>query len=940
MSTFTYRLRLLAAATVAFAGLFALWLTLRPLGDFGNVAMSDLGMPAAAATAAGLAFLAGARSSGRARTAWFLVGGGLALWSIAEMTWSTYELFLDQESPFPSMADVGYLGAIPLVCAGIVLLASPDRSLARARTALDGLAIVFAATVVVWHAILLPTYSDSEATILEKVIGGAYPLGDLVLFFGLVVLLSRNRRGRAGAVVTAFAAGLGLFTLADLAYAYLELTEGYSAGSLVDLGWTFGYLLMGYAAAVHAEWRPDYAVELDEQRPVPVWRQAMPLGLVAAMFGFLIAVGSSTPLFDDVPSLIMAGVVLAAVVARQIVVLYDNVALQGALASAGEVLEAKVEERTAALSGANKRLRSEIARRGRAEQTLRESEEKYRDLVENISEVIYSLDENGQVTYVSPVVKDIGGYEPSEVIGRSFTEFIHPDDLPSLIESYKKAVSGHPEPAEYRVPTKSGEVRWVRTSSRPVLRGDRVVGLHAVMVDITERRLAQNQIEYLAYHDGLTGLPNRTLLTDRLTMALAQRRRDGQPLAVMFLDLDRFKLINDTVGHVVGDQLLQGVAERLANIVREGDTVARLGGDEFTVLLPAVSGIDEACEVGRRILERLRQPWILARREFHISASVGIAMYPEDGQDAETLLRSADTAMYRAKDQGQDTLAVFTAAMNAHVQERVRLENDLRQALQRGEFVVHYQPQVRTDTGEIVGMEALLRWRHPKRGLVYPDEFIPVAEETGLIFPLGEWVLRTACAQTKAFQEAGLPPVRIAVNLSGRQFQNAGLVSLVAKVLKETGLRPQQLELEITEGTAMRDVEFTVKVLNELRGMGVCVSVDDFGTGYSSLAYMKHLPIDCVKIDRSFVRDVSVNPNDAAIVASILALARTLGLRVIAEGVETSEQLALLKEHQCGEAQGFLFGKALPANLIEAMLAKGQPRGVTPKGRARPRKAA
>lgn len=607
---------------------------------------------------------------------------------------------------------------------------------------------------------------------------------------------------------------------------------------------------------------------------------------------------------------------------------------------AHDQLEVRVQERTADLARANERLGQEITERKRVEETLRESEERYRDLVENISEVIYALDEKGCVTYVSPVVEQIGGFSPSEVIGRSFTEFIHPDDLPSLIESYKRTVSGHLEPSEYRVFTKSGEVRWVRTSSRPVFEGDRIVGLRAVLMDITDRRLAQNQIEYLAFHDGLTGLPNRALLTDRLTMALAERRRDGQALAVMFLDLDRFKLVNDTVGHAAGDQVLQGVAERLTGTVREGDTVARLGGDEFTVLLPAVSRMEEACEAAKRILQRLRWPWVLAGHEFHITASLGIAIYPQDGEDAETILRNADTAMYRAKDQGRDNFQIFTTAMNAHVQERVQLESELRQALKRGEFEVYYQPEVNTETGQIVAMEALVRWHHPERGLLLPEEFIPLAEETGLILALGEWVLRTACAQNRAFQEASLPHVRVAVNLSSRQFQDAGLVSMVARLLKETGLDPHYLELEITEGTAMRDVEFTIKMLSDLRGMGVHVSIDDFGTGYSSLAYMKRLPVDSVKIDGSFVSDAPKDPDDAAIVAAIVALARTLNLRAVAEGVETYEQLAVLREQRCHEAQGYLFSKPVPAQAIERILSMRRPLRVTPKSRPGSRKAA
>jgi diguanylate cyclase (GGDEF)-like protein/PAS domain S-box-containing protein len=555
--------------------------------------------------------------------------------------------------------------------------------------------------------------------------------------------------------------------------------------------------------------------------------------------------------------------------------LLRNLALQAAVVVKGVQLwrelqrsQKNTERYAAKLQSRNQELLNEISERQRVEEALRRSEEGFRDLVENISEVIFTIDQYGRVTYVSPVVEQIVGYSPEEVVGRSIASFIHPDDMPP-IERFQALLSGTLQPSEFRIFAKSGETRWVRTSSRPILDGDSVVGLRAVLVDITDRKQAENQVKYVAYHDALTGLPNRRLLADCLTKALAQRRRDHRPLAIMFLDLDHFKLVNDTVGHAMGDQMLQRVAERLTSIVREGDTVARLGGDEFTVLLPQVAGVKGACELARRILERSRKPLVLAGQEFHATTSIGIAMYPQDGEDADTLLRNADTAMYRAKDRGRDNFQLFVSAMNVDVRQRVTLESDLRCALRHGELAVFYQPQVNTDSHQIVGMEALARWQHPERGLLYPAEFIPLAEETGLIVPLGEWVLRTACAQNKAFQEAGLPPLRVAVNLSSRQFQDPRLVDMIAQVLKETGLEAQYLDLEITEGTAMRDIEFTIRMLTELRGMGAHVSIDDFGTGYSSLAYMRILPVDSVKIDRSFVSDAPANPHDAAILAAI-----------------------------------------------------------------------
>jgi len=449
-----------------------------------------------------------------------------------------------------------------------------------------------------------------------------------------------------------------------------------------------------------------------------------------------------------------------------------------------------------------------------------------------------------------------------------------------------------------------------------------------------ERTRAEEQIKYVAYHDPLTGLPNRMLLKDRLTVALAQARRKNGKLAVMFVDLDRFKLVNDTVGHAMGDRLLQRFAERLTRVVREGDSLARVGGDEFTVLLPEVSIPDDAELVAQRILEASRKPLALAGHEFTVTASIGIAMFPGHGEDATSLLRNADAAMYRAKEEGRNTFKVFEHVMNARLLERVALEEDLRHALKRGEFQVHYQPQVDIQTGAIVGVEALLRWQQPERGSVPPDEFISLAEETGLIIPIGEWVLYTACAQNKAWQDSGLGPMSMAVNLSPRQFQEPGLVGSIARVLDETGLPAHLLELEITESAAMRDVEFTITMVEELQAMGVRVSIDDFGTGYSSLGYLKRLPVDSVKIDRSFVSDLAVDDDDAAIVAAIVGLAQTMNLNTVAEGVETEEQLAFLKNLDCRLVQGFLFSKAVPAETLANMLAEQQrlqPPGVGPE---------
>ena len=449
---------------------------------------------------------------------------------------------------------------------------------------------------------------------------------------------------------------------------------------------------------------------------------------------------------------------------------------------------------------------------------------------------------------------------------------------------------------------------------------------------VVERKRAEDMIRHLAFHDALTGLPNRALFEDRIAVALAQAHRNHQRLAVMSLDLDRFKLINDTLGHAAGDQVLKSAGERLLRHVREGDSVARMGGDEFMVLLPGAIGAEHGAKIADKIIAAFRLPFQTGVGTFHATASIGMSFYPDDSEDAETLVQNADAAMYRAKELGRNTYQLYTPAMNLKASERLALERDLRRALERDEFVVHYQPQVQVGSGQIVGTEALLRWQHPSRGLVLPGEFIPLAEETGLIVPLGEWVLRRSCRQVKAWQEAGLPPLRLAVNISMRQFQQPNFVDVIAQVLQETGLDPHFLELEITESIAMRDTDSTVQVLRKLRDMGIRISIDDFGTGYSSLKYLKDLPIHTLKIDQSFMRDLTSDPHGATIATNIIAMGHSLNLNVIAEGVETQAQLAFLKHQQCDEFQGYLLARPMPAQALERMLQQGTRPGPSAEG--------
>jgi len=554
----------------------------------------------------------------------------------------------------------------------------------------------------------------------------------------------------------------------------------------------------------------------------------------------------------------------------------------------------------------------DITDRKLTETALRESEARYRLMAENSTDLISRTTARGVFVYASDAIRSLLGYEPAEVMGHSVFEYIEPDDHP-LVRRYTRGLElgNKPRTFSYRVRRKDGSLLWFETTSRPIANSAKggIDEIVSVSRDISERRRAEEQIEYQAYHDALTGLPNQLLFRDRLTIALAHAKRQQKPLAVMFLDLDRFKLVNDTLGHSLGDELLRAVASRLRSVLREGDTIARMGGDEFTVLLGDLRSADDAAKTAQKLLDTVAQPVPIEGHELYVTTSIGIALYPNDGDTAEALLKNADTAMYRAKDSGRSSYRLCTRAMNSRAAERLSVENALRRALEREELVLYYQPLVRLETREVAGMEALLRWNRPGHGIVLPATFIGIAEETRMIVPIGEWVLREACRQAKAWQQSRYPSLRMAVNLSPRQFQQSDLRDVVTGALDESGLDPAFLELEITEGTAMFQTDRTIAMLAELRELGVRIALDDFGTGHSALSYLRQFPIDRVKIDREFTQEIDTSRSNRAIVSAIVAMAHGLDLAVTAEGVETEAQVSFLQEQKCEEVQGFLFGR-------------------------------
>ena len=567
-----------------------------------------------------------------------------------------------------------------------------------------------------------------------------------------------------------------------------------------------------------------------------------------------------------------------------------------------------------------------VTERRRIEQVLAESEARLRTLMNLAPIGIFTMDAKGGCNYVNDRWCQLTGYSEAQARGQGWVQALHPEDKEEVFTVWNEAVKNGSEFAHaYRFLSPTGRVTWVSGSAVALMDGTGAIsGYIGTAMDVTERMRAEERLDYLAHHDSLTGLPNRVLLHDRLQQTMIDARRHDRLAAVLFLDLDRFKTINDTLGHETGDALLKAVAERLQGCVRDGDTVARLGGDEFSVVLADVAHVDDVARVAHKILHSVATPFQIAGKELFVTTSIGVTLFPFDDNTPEGLLKNADVAMYQAKEAGRNAYRYFTAEMNVRALERLRLETDLRHAIERNELLLMYQPQVNLKDGRLIGVEALIRWRHPESGLVSPAQFIPIAEETGLIGPIGEWVLRTACAQNKAWQNAGLPPVYVTVNVSARQLKQQGLIHSVTRILKDTGLAPEYLGLELTESMLVENVERTVAVLNELHALGVCFSIDDFGTGYSSLNYLKRFPIDILKIDQSFMRGIPGNAEDTAIARAIIVMAHGLGIKTIAEGVETEAQFAFLRTHRCDGMQGFYFSPAVPAETIAQLLQTGR----------------
>jgi len=574
-------------------------------------------------------------------------------------------------------------------------------------------------------------------------------------------------------------------------------------------------------------------------------------------------------------------------------------------------------------------LHSVIGRRA-AEDALFLERERAEVTLNSIGDAVLSTNIAGEVTYLNLVAERMTGWRREEAIGKPLSAIFQ------IIDGMTRQPSINPMDLAVRrnetvglstnciLIRRDGFESAIEDSAAPIHdRSGQVTGAVMVFHDVSESRAMAMKMTHSAQHDDLTDLPNRMLLNDRLTQSIAMARRHSKRLAVLFLDLDHLKHINDSLGHPIGDRLLQEVGKRLVTCVRGSDTVSRQGGDEFVLLLAEVEQAQDAAFTAEKIRQALIAPYFIEEHDLHVSVSMGISIYPDDGQDAETLIKCADTAMYHAKESGRDNYQFFRRDMNIRAVERQSVEGSLRRAVERHEFVLHYQPKVNLETGLIDGAEALIRWNHPERGLILPAQFITIAEDCGLIVPIGQWVLREACLQARAWIDLGLPFAQMAVNVSAAEFRNTDFLAGVRAILRDTRLEARYLELELTESVLMRDAASTSTVLKELSAMGIKLAIDDFGTGYSSLSYLKRFPIDTLKIDQSFVQDLTTDVDDATIVSAVIAMGKSLKQRVIAEGVETREQVEFLQGHHCGGGQGYYFSRPVVAHTFASLLATG-----------------
>jgi diguanylate cyclase (GGDEF)-like protein/PAS domain S-box-containing protein len=987
-----------------------------------------------------------------AQAAWYLFALGQTFFVIGDVITYNYQDFFGTDLPYPSIGDVAYLLVYPCLVGGLLLLIR-RRNPGRDRdSVIDSLIVAIGVGTVQWVFLMSPVAHDSTSTMLQKLVGMAYPFMDLILLTA-VVRLAMGAGRRAPSMYLMGAAGLALF-LTDTLYTYISVTgEVYNQSGYLEAGWGLFYLLWG-AAALHPSMRnlsdkaPD--VEPGMSRPRLLLLGGASLiapGVMLIRLGradaadMPVLIGASVMLFVLVV-LRMAGLVRrqelstlrekalrnagAALVTatnresiytatlqaaralvgddvglRLLVATEDDVDVFQVVAAAGGAegvegtrvslsilpqwkrdrlqshrsYEVPTEEAELANSlgvpekatfflnaplfmkeelqgvlvvagpstvprairDSIEALSSQVALALDSALTteillIRQSEARFSSLVQNSSDVVMVVEADSTIRYMSPSVERVLGHAPGRLEGTKLTVLIHPDDRAGVLQfltSGGREEDAHPGLTEFRMKHRDDFWLHVETLRTNLMHDENVKGIVLNTRDVSERKAFEEQLQHQAFHDAVTGLANRALFKDRVEHMIERQARDNLPVSILFMDLDDFKTINDSLGHAAGDRMLAEVGERLKNALRQADTAARLGGDEFAILLEDGGDGVDAAEVAARILASLEGPFHLEGKEVFGRASIGIATADAQTggpEGAEELLRNADVAMYMAKEAGKGRYQVFEPAMHDTALRRLELKADLQRAVDNGEFVLHFQPVIELATGRVEGLEALVRWQHPTRGLIPPLDFIPLAEETGLIVSLGRWVLQEACTQSRRLQERyGMdPPLQMAVNLSARQLQRPEIVGEIADTLMQTRLDPGSLVLEITESVMMQDMELSIQRLAELKELGVQLAVDDFGTGYSSLNYIRRFPVDILKVDKSFVDGVNEGGEESALTAAIIELAGILRLRPVAEGIERADQLEKLLDLRCDLGQGYYFAKPLPLEAVDELLTTRQ----------------
>jgi diguanylate cyclase (GGDEF)-like protein/PAS domain S-box-containing protein len=964
--------------------LTALYVWVPPFAGSGPV-MNLLGLSPVVAILVGLR-----RHKPASTLPWVFFAVGFALFWAGDLYTYTYPRVFGAEVPFPSVGDGFYVAVYPALMAGLFVLVrrrNPERDRAGL---IDSLIITLGLALLSWVALIAPYLHDESLSTVAKLVSVAYPLGDILLLAAAIRLAVDSGR-RQPAFYLLIAAIVALL-VTDFAYGLITLAGTYDGQVILDVGWISFYLLWG-AAALHPSMRGLNEVATDrEPRLSPlrlvlltcasliapaiemiqeVGRRDVDLFVIiaasAVLFGLVVArmaglVRQQERFMARERALSGAGAALVAATTREEIyaaaresarALLDDpaevtVGAPGEAVPEGLVLELAAQGETSALlvvdpapslavRGALQSLATQasLALDSAAlseEIHRRAGEARFSSLVQNSSDLITVLDSDATVLYQSPSIEHVLGYAPEEILGTRFDRLVQPGEegrLLHLLADGAAFAGGTTEALECALRHRDGSIRHFEVLHTNLLHDDAVRGIVLNSRDVSERKAFEEQLAHQAFHDPVTDLANRALFAERVRHAVARARREHNGLAVIFLDLDDFKTINDSLGHAAGDQVLREVARRLDANIRSSDTAARFGGDEFAILMEDVSSAQEAADTAERILTALGAPMSVDSTDLLVRCSIGISVTQDEvPSDADELTRNADAAMYIAKRDGKGGYRLFEPAMHEGVLARLELRADLQRAMTTGQLELHYQPVVRLHDGSVSGVEALLRWRHPERGLVAPDQFIPLAEEMGLIVPIGRWVLREGCRQASLMRRklTDHPPLTMSVNLSVKQLQHSDIVSDVRDALEQSGLEPGALTLEITESVMIADTDLAVERLNELKALGVRLAMDDFGTGYSSLSYLSRLPVDILKMDRSFLRP-GASVAESELATAVVGLGKTLNLEVVAEGIELAEQWHSLRELECELGQGFYFARPMDADATLDYLRGHQPQG-------------